>query len=369
MAETPKDQKTEEATPRRLEKAREEGQVAQSSELTAVMMMMAGAIGLIFGGGALLQRGAQGFINTMQQLPSLGTEEISLPDWAVLVAATLRAPVPVIMMLLAPPLIMGLLVAYSQVGLKLAPKAITPKLEKLDPIKGVSRIFSIKAVVRTLFAVLKITLTIAAMTGVAITQVEEVSLLAGDELGPVLVGVGRVVLISAAAGLAVLLVLSILDFLFQRWQHLQDMRMTKQEVKDENKTTEGDPHVRARIRRVQRELASRRMMEEVPKATVIVTNPTHFAVALKYDTVLPSGAGQAPRVVAKGVDDVAMKIREIASENDVPRVEDRPLARALYARVRIGEEIPEELFQAVAGVLAYVYRLEEQKRQRQTVGV
>ena len=168
-------------------------------------------------------------------------------------------------------------------------------------------------------------------------------------------GAAEVLLKAVAAGVLVILFLSIIDLNYQRYQHEKDLRMTKKEVKDEHKNTEGDPHVKARIRKVQRELATRRMMEDVPDATVVVTNPTHFAVALRYDR---SETEAAPRVVAKGVDEVALRIREVARSAGVPAYEDRLLARALHARVDIGDVIPEELFQAVAKVLAYVYRQE-----------
>src|SRR5262245_65434183 len=177
-----------------------------------------------------------------------------------------------------------------------------------------------------------------------------------SELGPLLVALGVVLLRTSAAALGVILLLAVLDALYQRLQHERDLRMTRAEVKEEHRLAEGDPHVRARIRAVQREIAMRRMMSDVPEATVVVTNPTHYAVALRYER---EGAASAPVVVAKGIDHLAVRIQAVARENDVPCHEDVPLARALHARVAIGQAIPEELYAAVAAVLATVYRLQE----------
>jgi flagellar biosynthesis protein FlhB len=173
-------------------------------------------------------------------------------------------------------------------------------------------------------------------------------------LGPALVAIGRIVSRAAVAGVIVITLLALFDLWFQRAQHAKEMKMSKKELRDEHKSSEGDPMVKARIRQVQREVASQRMMEEVPNATVVVTNPTHFAVALRYT----SEEGGAPRVVAKGVDEIARKIKDVAREAGVLVYEDPPLARALHRGCQIGDEVPEELFQAVAGVLAYVYRVQ-----------
>ena len=223
-----------------------------------------------------------------------------------------------------------------------------------DPFKGLQRLFSLRSVVRTLLSAAKITVIIAAMGAVGLGHVESLGRLAGGDTGPVLLAIGHVLLRCVAAGVLAVLVLALADALFQRYQHEVDLRMTRKEIKDELKATDGDPHVKSRIRQVQRDLARRRMMSEVPKATVVVTNPTHFAVALRYDRDQERGA---PWVVAKGVDRIALRIREVAREAGVPCYEDPPLARALHAAVEIGQPIPEELFQAVAGVLAYVYRM------------
>jgi len=212
---------------------------------------------------------------------------------------------------------------------------------------------------RTLMALGKLTLIVASMIAAAWTQIDHIVLLAGAELGPALAGTGHIALRCVAAALLAILVLAAADAGYQRWQHERDLRMSRKDIKEEHKSLEGDPHIKSRIRRVQMELAARRMMSEVPKATVVVTNPTHYAVALRYER--KDGAGGpvgAPRVVAKGVDEVAARIKEVAREAGVICFEDVPLARALHARCRLGDEVPIDLYQAVAEVLAYVYRVQ-----------
>jgi flagellar biosynthetic protein FlhB len=196
---------------------------------------------------------------------------------------------------------------------------------------------------------------------VAWSQIGGIANLAGLELGPALVATGHVALRCVGSAVIALLFLAILDLVFQRWQHERDLRMSKQELREEARSTDGDPHVKAQIRRVQRDLARRRMLHDVPKATVIVTNPTHYAVALRYQQSTTGNSESAPRVVAKGVDLVAARIKSLGSEAGVPLFEDVPLARALHARCEIGDEIPTELYTAVAEVLAYVYRIQSER--------
>lgn len=351
--EAEKDQKTEDATPRRRREAREKGQVALSSELLAGTMLLAAAGAFVILGPRLVDRAGELVVGGMGALGA-GTEELALADAAGLFTQAVRAIAPSVLLLLAPALAVGLTVAYGQVGFQITPKAVGFDPAKIDPVKGLQRLFSLRSVVRTALSAAKITVVLVAMGGVALWHVEPLSRLGGGDMGPVLAAIGYVLLRCVAAGILAILVLALADAFFQRYQHEVDLRMTRKEVRDELKATDGDPHVKSRIRQVQRDLARRRMMTEVPKATVVVTNPTHFAVALRYDR---EAEGGAPYVVAKGIDRVALRIREIAREAGVPCYEDPPLARALHASVEIGDPIPEQLFQAVAGVLAYVYRL------------
>jgi flagellar biosynthetic protein FlhB len=361
-----REQRTEEATPRRRQEARERGQVALSSELVAAVGLAAGA-GLLAVGGAQLARAVGGVLERgLGALASLGTSELSVPQSAALVERSATSVLGALCALLVPTVLLCALAGYAQVGFRIAPRAIEADAGKLDPVRGLQRLFGPRALVRTGLSLAKVLLITAAAATVAWLHVDEIARVGSSELGPLLAAVGVVALRTTAAALAVILALALLDALFQRLQLERDLRMTRAEVKEEHRLTEGDPHVRARIRALQRELATRRMMEDVPKATVVVTNPTHYAVALRYEREpTPPGSpaamrirSTAPMVVAKGVDHVAEKIKDVAREHGVALHEDVALARALHARVQIGQEIPEELYAAVAAVLATIYRLQ-----------
>ena len=226
-------------------------------------------------------------------------------------------------------------------------------MTKLDPVKGFQKLFSLRAVVRTALAAAKVLAISLVMGVIAYREVDEIARVGDSDLGPILVALGGVSLKAAAGGLVAIVVLALVDLVYQRFQHDKDLRMSKEEIKEENRIAEGDPHVKARVRQIMRETATRRMMAHVPKATVVVTNPTHYAVALLYED-----REGAPRCVAKGKGFVARRIKEVAREAGVVLYEDVPLARALHAQVELGREIPEELYAAVAEVLAYVYRLQ-----------
>lgn len=354
MADQDKEEKTEEATPRRRQEARDEGQVAMSTELIAAGMLIGIAISMLLGGRVLADVTAGQTRSSLETFGALGRMELSLPDSAAILRETIQRMVPALAVVVLPVVALGAALGYFQVGFHLAHKAVRINPSKINPL-GFNKVFNMKNAVKTGLAALKIAAVILAMGAVCFFELPTLATLAGMDIELVMGGASGVLLKALAAGVLVILFLSILDVWYQRYQHEKDLRMTKKEVKDEHKNSEGDPQVKARIRRVQRELATRRMMEDVPEATVVVTNPTHFAVALRYDR---SVADSTPVVVAKGVDAVALRIREVARLHGVPHYEDRPLARALHARVEIGQAIPEELFQAVAKVLAYVYRLE-----------
>ena len=221
--------------------------------------------------------------------------------------------------LLLPLMLVGVIVGYAQVGFRVTPEAVSFDPSRLDPIKGLGRMFSARSAVKTAQALAKIALIAGVMASIAWMQIGKITLLGGGELGPVLAGIGHVAARCSAGAIGTVLLLAVIDLLFQRFQHGRDLRMTKQEIKDEMKSSEGDPHLRSRIRRVQREMAGRRMMAEVPSATVVVTNPTHYAVALRYDDD-ERAQKSAPRVVAKGVDFVALRIKEIGRASCRERV-------------------------------------------------
>ncbi len=250
-------------------------------------------------------------------------------------------------------MIVGLLATTSQVGIGLSSKAIIPKFKKLNPISGMKNLVNMKSLVKTAMSIVKLSI----MSGVAYVSIRK-------DLEPLveLISMRTEAIFSSASGLIfaitlkitiIMLILAFLDLLYQRWQFSKDQRMTKNEVKQESKQSEGDPLVKSRIRKVQLEMSNKRMMQEVPEADVVVTNPTHYSVALKYD----AATMESPKVIAKGVDLIALKIREIATKNNIPIVEDRVLARVLYSTIELGSEVPPKLYQAVAKVLSYVYQV------------
>lgn len=356
-----REDKTELATPKRREDAREQGQVAMSQDSIAAAGLIASAIVFVAGGGMLASHSGHMIENTCLDLGSLGRQEISEAQWAQVITGTVQAMAYPTLVLIVPLVIVVVVAAYAQVGLQITPKAIAWNPGRLNPIQGWGKVFSSRGVVRTFSAFTKTTIVTVATSYAAWSNVPRISALGGAELGPTLSAVGSVLSHCALAGLIAIVAVALFDLLYQRWQHERDMRMSKKDIQEEAKMTEGDPHVKARIRSMQREMARRRMMADVPKATVVITNPTHFAVALRYEQKSDEANGRAPIVVAKGVDDVAQRIKEVAREAGVALYEDVPLARALHAQVEIGQEIPEKLFQAVAGVLAYVYRLQHRQ--------
>ncbi len=351
-----KDQKTEEASSRRIDEARDEGNVAMSTELIAATGLVIGLLTMTVFGGELMSTVGARIIDATTSLDTLGTIDFSVPFAAGILEETLVSGLEALAFVTLPPIVVSLMIGYMQVGYRVTPKALELKWSKLDPVQGTKRLFGMRAVVRTAMSAVKVLLIGAAVVTVAWSHAADLFRAGTNELRPMLGAVGKIVFQSAAAGITVILVLACIDFVYQRYQHGKDLRMTKQEVKEEAKLTDGDPHVRARIRQMQNQLANRRMMSDVPKATVVVTNPTHYAVALRYERD-DDGARSAPTVIAKGVDRTAQRIKAIAAENDIICYEDVPLARALYAQTEVGDEIPEDLYAAVAAVLGYVYRM------------
>ncbi|PMR68682.1 flagellar biosynthesis protein FlhB [Halomonas heilongjiangensis] len=351
MADESSDQeKTEEATPRRLEKAREEGQVARSRELTTFMLLL-GGVGGLWAMGAMLydQLGLvmeQAFLferrHALETTPML-SHALDLGE------RTLLAMLPLFLLLtvvaLTAPALLG--------GWLISAKSLKPQLSKLNPLKGLKRMFGVQALVELAKAIAKSLLVGGiAMAFLWSNRGTYMSLM--DQ--PIQQALASALELAAlACGLIVLtlLVVILIDVPYQLWSHAKKLRMSKEEVKREHKESEGDPHVKARIRQQQQAMARGRMMSQVPEADVIITNPTHYAVALKYEE-----AGMAaPRVVAKGADQVAARIRELGEAHAVPRLEAPPLARALYHHVDLDAEVPEALYTAVAEVLAWAFRL------------
>ncbi|EHJ94128.1 flagellar biosynthesis protein FlhB [Vreelandella boliviensis] len=357
MADNDSDQeKTEEATPRRKEKAREEGQVARSRELNTFLLLLGGVIGLYSMGKMLYdQLGAvmeQAFLFERRQAMESTPMLVNALD---LGQRTLFAMMPLFLLLaviaLVAPGLMG--------GWLISGKSMQPKFSKLNPIKGVKRIFSTQALIELAKAIAKSVL----VGGVAATflyfNIGKFMALMDQPIQQALTN--ALTMAAQAAGLMVLvlIVVILIDVPFQLWDNAKKLRMTQEEVKREHKESEGDPHVKARIRQQQQAMARGRMMSKVPEADVIITNPTHYAIALSYQ----EGSMGAPRLVAKGADAVAARIREIGEEAGVPRLQAAPLARALYHHVDLDAEVPAELYTAVAEVMAWAYRLKQVAKQ------
>ena len=350
LAEDSDLERTESASSRRIEKAREEGNVPHSRELMAFMVMAASVSGLWALGSWFSQR-AGGIVRdglTFDRDAGFDTAAMG-NTFAHLAweALTLASPLFLLTVVaaLATPFAMGSWI--------FRPNVMSLNFERMDPIAGVKRMFSMQSFGELVKAVLK-SLLIGGIIWWVIRR-EEGALFAmiAQPIDAALVSFGRILLFAALGLVAGLAIIAAIDVPFQLWQYYSRLRMTKEEVRQEYKETEGDPQLKARIRSQQREMARKRMMAEVPKADVVVTNPTHFAVALKYD----SANMGAPQVVAKGMNLIAQRIRELAAEHSVPVLESPPLARALYRHAEIGDQIPAALYTAVAEVMAYIYQL------------
>lgn len=353
MAED-QEEKTEQATDARREDFRRRGQVAQTKELASCLLLLTFAGGIYALSRYFFQNIFEVFnysfgpqlVTTIRQ--GNFTEALTFTGQKLFV---LIAPVMAVAALISA------ISSIIQVGFMQVEDAMSPDFNKLNPIEGFKRVFSIRALVEGLKSFLKLLFIGLVLYFLLRSEVVKVPYLIGYSLEGIFQYIGGIVIRLLAGIGMMMLVLSAADYFFQRWKLEKEMMMTKQEVKEEAKSREGDPMIKARVRRMQRERASKRMMDAIPKADVVVTNPTHIAVVLKYDANLP-----APQVVAKGADLVAEKIKEIAREHNIPVIENKPLARTIYKTLKIGQVIPRELFVAVAEVLSYVYKLRKKVR-------
>ena len=344
-------ERTEKATSKRREEARRKGQVAQSRELPSVLILMTAMGFFYFAGTWVFWNMSEVVGGIYQQLDTLRFEAIS--DVSALAASIFSKVLLILIPFFMAVLIAGLGANIGQIGFEMHSEPMRPKLSKFNPISGLKRLVSLKALVELVKSLLKILIIGLIAIAVVKKEMTKFPALMQQEVGDVLVYIGKVAFEIFFYACLALIILAVLDYVYQRWQYEENLKMTKQEVKDERKQTEGDPKVKGRIRKAQLEMAARRMMAAVPDADVVITNPVHLAVALKFD----AEQMVAPTVIAKGAGPVAQKIREVAREHQVPIVEDKPLAQALHKMVEIGEFIPVELYRAVAEVLAYVYRL------------
>lgn len=345
-------EKTEKATPKRRRDAREKGQVLQSREVSSALVLL-----LIFLSLKIL---TQYIYTQMAAFFNLCIGELALDfDFASkneqlrLMGLVLVQLLKLVGPMFAVALLVGVIVNYAQVGWLFILEPLKPKFSKINPLNGIKRIFSLRGIVELIKSILKISIVgIVAWNSIK-AEAHNIIMLMDLDLLSVAEYITTTTLNIAIKICFAMLSIGVLDFGYQWWQYEKDLKMTKQEIKEEYKETEGNPEIKQRIRSKQREISGRRMLSEVPKADVIITNPTHFAVAISYD----SSKAPAPVVIAKGQDYLAKRIKEVAKENNVEVVENKPLAQTLYRTVDIGQEVPPELYQAVAEILAFVYRI------------
>ncbi len=348
--------KTEEPTPRRRQEARERGQVAKSPDLNAAIILLGAVMVLGMFGPAMLGRMKLFMQTTFEQAV---TTEVSLSNIRHIGGRVFSAYAGIIGPFAAVVFVLAGLSNVLQSGVLFSGQPLMPQLSRLNPLSGLGRIFSRRGAVRLVVSLAKMVLMAAIIYITVRGELENFVVVSEAEFeGAAAYGMHAVFVLAVRMAVA-LLILGILDFAWQYFQHENELKMTRQEVRDELKRMEGDPMIRDRRKRLQRQMAMQRMMHEVPEAAVVITNPTHVSVALKYDKGMT-----APVCVGKGKDLVALRIRRIAAEHDIPMVERPPLARALHDAVEVGQPIPDDFFGAVAEVMAYVYKLNQQLGRR-----
>lgn len=343
-------QKTEEPTQRRIDEAVKKGQVIFSREVTNFLMLLLLTL-LVWFAMPIIMRLSTFWLGTY--IESSHEIELNQGNYSHIFWDLLKGSILLLALPIAATIIIALLSSFLQHGWVASAESITPKLEKISPLKGVKRLFSLRSLVEFLKSVIKITI-IGSVSIIAIwPDLGVVQQMHDMSMAGILMELHRLALKMLIGICSAMAVIAILDFFYQRHEYLKSLRMSKQDLKDEFKQSEGSPEVKAKLRQLRMERTRKRMMAAIPTADVVITNPTHFAVALKYDT----SRYPAPIVVAKGQDNIAYRIRTLAEEHKVPIVRNPPLARALYDSAELDEQIPEEHFKAVAEVIAYVYKL------------
>lgn len=350
MPEKSFQEKTEQATPKRREEARKKGQVAKSRELASVAVLFSGLLTLFWGSTYFYNQSTNILRHYLSQAGSIEITSNNMHGLTMLAFSQFSATLCPLFLVL---IVIAVLANYLQVGPLLALEAIRPKFSKINPLEGIKRIFSAQALNEFMKSILKIAVVGWIAFYTVRGEMDNLLPLLDQSPSQILCYLSRVSFTIFWKTCLVMIFLAVLDFLFQKWEFEKNLRMTRQEVKEEYKQTEGDPQVKSRIKSIQREMARKRMMAAVPEADVVITNPTQLAVALKYK----EGEMEAPVVVAKGSGLLADRIRAIAREHGIPVIENKPLAQSIFKLVEVGVCIPENLYQAVAGVLAYVYRL------------
>lgn len=355
MAEQQGQEKTEQPTERKRQKARDDGQSTFSKELSSASLLGAATLTLYFASAWLMDGVREMMRGSFTELKA--GQDLSIDGTYRVLGESFSAMAPTVLALSAVIVSVAFLSCVIQVGFRFTIKPLAPKFTKISPLTGIKRLFSTQALAELLKSLGK--LAIIGLIGyfTFVDLLEEANSLA--VLPPETIIIFNFQAAAEITGKIVLALfaLAVFDYFYQRWYQEQQIKMTKQEVKEETKETEGDPQLKARIRQIQREMSNARMMQEVPKADALVVNPTHFSVALLYDREVM----EAPQVIAKGADFLALRMRTVANENAVPIVEKPALARELYASVEVGDSIPERLFKAVAEILAQIYRLRPQR--------
>ncbi len=350
MADQDRDQKTEQATPQRINKALEDGQVGFSADLIGGVMLAVGACYFWFLGEWMFGSLGDSIKHRVTYFQPMIDEPLAITD---VISSDVLKIGAVCLGFMMPLFVVALLGGALQTNFNVSFKAMTLKWDKLSVPAGFKRIFSISSVVRGAFSIGKASIIVGIIYYIGRSQFDSMELLAFSSFPSMMFVMCKILLQASIAIAATLAVLGIADLVFQKWKQSEDLKMSMQDIKDEHKESEGDPMVKARMKRLQAEMGRTRMLADVPKASVIITNPTHFAVAVRYDRETM----EAPVVLAKGADFMAKKIIAIAKENGVPIVERKPVARFLYANTKIGSAIPYELYQAVAEIMNYVNRV------------
>lgn len=351
MAEESGQERTEEATAKRRQDFREKGQVAQSKEVATAALLTMSMLLWIFYARQFWSGLEEIYTSLLQLMAEFQTTPLAVVNlaWELgAVMAKLLWPVFLLTM------VVGFFSSFLQVGPLFSTKVFKPDLNKFNPIKGMAKFVSKRSAVELLKSLAKISLIGFVAYRTVANEFDTALILSLLDLNQTLIFLGQVAFLVLGKTCGIVILLAVIDFAFSRYEMEQKMKMTKQEVKEEFKETEGDPQLKARVRSVQHEMARKRMMAEVPKADVIVTNPTHLSVAISYQRA----EMDAPKIVAKGADHLAFRIRDIAKEHKIPIIENKPVARALYKQ-EVGDEVPEEMFTAVAELLAYVYSLKK----------
>jgi flagellar biosynthetic protein FlhB len=350
MAEESFEEKTEQPTPRKREDTRKKGEVAKSREVPSVAVLLTGLITLTAFGSYMYSQ-IQTIMKSAFSLLTL--RDLSLPDFMVFAERMVSSFILAMIPLLAAIFIAAVFSNIMQVGFMFSAESIKPKFSKLNPIKGFGRLFSKQSFMELFKCLLKLAIVGGIAYWTIRGEMKNVPFLGEMEthsiVAYILLAIFKIFIRCTLA----MIFLVVIDYAFQKWEFEKKIKMSKKEVKDELKRTEGDPLIKSRIKSIQMQMARRRMMQAVPEADVVITNPTALAVALKYD----SASMGAPQLLAKGSGKIAEKIKELAAKYDIPILENRDLARSVYSLVEIGEEIPPALYQAVAEVLAYIYRL------------